>query len=183
MCDYVTRATDLFTLGCVGLIVGTAIFSYLADLKGRKLAFYMSTMAMMLFQLIQIGVSHNYGAYAAMKVMARQRARGDFLVSVHFQILAFACMLPLFQTPLSITTEISSVKSRAFVIGLGCVTWALGNMALPLLGWLIQRWKWITVACTLPMAFVFFSIKIVPESPRWLVTVGRMAEAKAVLVL
>ena len=45
-----------------------------------------------LFQLIQIWVSHSYGAFLAMK------------------ILAFACMLPLFQSPMSITTEISSIK-------------------------------------------------------------------------
>lgn len=55
------------------------------------------------------------------------------------QILAFAAMLPVFQTPLSISTEISSIKKRAEVIGLGCVTWALGNMALSLVGWLIPR--------------------------------------------
>ena len=49
-------------------------------------------------------------------------------------------MLPLFQSPLSISTEISSISKRAFVIGLGCVTWALGNMALPLVGWAIARY-------------------------------------------
>ena len=92
VCDLQTRATDLFTLGCVGLILGTAVFSWLADAKGRRLAFYLSTIAMIIFQLIQIWVSHSYGAFLAMK------------------ILAFACMLPLFQSPMSITTEISSIK-------------------------------------------------------------------------
>ena len=32
------------------------------------------------------------------------------------------------------------------------------------------------------MAFIFCTYKIVPESPRWLVTVGKMEEAKKVLV-
>ena len=163
VCDKAQRPTDLFTFGNVGLILGTAVFSYLADAKGRRLAFYVSTLAMIIFQLIQIAVSHLYGVYMAMK------------------ILAFACMLPLFQTPMAITTEISSIKARAFVIGFACVTWALGNMALPLIGWLIQRWKWISVASTLPMAFVFFTYRIVPESPRWLVSVGRLEDAKKVM--
>ena len=116
VCELQTRATDLFTLGCVGLILGTAFFSWFADAKGRRLAFFMSTLAMMVFQMAQIGVSHSYGAFLAMK------------------ILAMACMLPLFQTPMSITTEISSIEGRAFVIGLACVTWSLGYCALPLIG-------------------------------------------------
>ncbi len=31
VCMYQKRATDLFTLGVVGLIIGTAIFSLVAD--------------------------------------------------------------------------------------------------------------------------------------------------------
>ena len=68
VCDLVTRPTDLFTLGCVGLILGTAVFSWLADAKGRRLAFFFSTLAMIIFQLIQIGVSHEYAAFLTMKV-------------------------------------------------------------------------------------------------------------------
>ncbi len=68
VCEKVSRATDLFTLGCVGLILGTAVFSLLADFKGRRLAFYASTLAMILFQLIQIGISHKYAAYVVVKV-------------------------------------------------------------------------------------------------------------------
>ena len=68
VCDLATRATDLFTMGCVGLIIGTAIFSYIADVKGRLLAFYMSTVAMVAFQVIQVWVSHSYPAFLAMKV-------------------------------------------------------------------------------------------------------------------
>lgn len=91
-------------------------------------------------------------------------------------------MLPLFQTPMSLTTEISSIESRAFVIGLGCVTWSLGNMALPLIGWLLPRWKWLKVICTVPILLVFLTYKITPESPRWLVTQGRLEEAKKIMV-
>jgi len=61
------------------------------------------------------------------------------MIHTYLQILSFAAMLPLFQSPLSISTEISGITKRAYVIGFGCVTWALGNMALPLIGWLIAR--------------------------------------------
>ena len=94
VCDLVTRPTDLFTYGCVGLILGTALFSWLADAKGRKPAFYFSTILMVIFQLTQVGVSHSYPAFLAMK------------------ILSFACMLPMFQTPMGIVTEISNSKGQ-----------------------------------------------------------------------
>ena len=54
---------------------------------------------MVAFQLIQVGVSHVYGAYLAMK------------------ILSFACMLPMFQTPMGIVTEISNAKGDSKFIG------------------------------------------------------------------
>jgi len=163
VCDLATRVPDLYTYGCVGLILGTAIFSWLADAKGRKPAFYFSTVLMVAFQLIQVGVSHIYGAYLAMK------------------ILSFACMLPMFQTPMGIVTEISNAKARAYVIGLGCVAWSLGNCTLPLFGWAIARWKWIKVVCTVPAIIMYLTYFIVPESPRWLVSQGRMEDAKEVL--
>jgi hypothetical protein len=35
VCSRMARATSLFTLGVVGLIIGTAIFSAIADFKGE----------------------------------------------------------------------------------------------------------------------------------------------------
>jgi MFS family permease len=68
VCELEIRATDLFTLGNVGLIVGTAVFSAFADFKGRRLAFYIATAFAIGFQLVQIGVSHIYPLFVLMKV-------------------------------------------------------------------------------------------------------------------
>ena len=61
-------ATDLYTLGNFGLILGMAVFSALADYKGRRLAFYIVTAFAVGFSLIQIWVSHIYPLYVTMKV-------------------------------------------------------------------------------------------------------------------
>ena len=50
--------------------------------------------------------------------------------------------------------------------------------------WLMNSlsWKWLKVVCTVPVAFVFFTYKIVPESPRWLLAVGKIEAAKDILI-
>ncbi len=68
VCGKAKRATDLFTLGVVGLIVGTGIFSAIADFKGRKISFFISTAFMIVLTIISIFISHIYGAYLTFKV-------------------------------------------------------------------------------------------------------------------
>ena len=68
VCSKMKRATDLFTLGVVGLIVGTFIFSLIADFKGRKISFFLSTFFMIILCIIPIWVSHSYPWYLALKV-------------------------------------------------------------------------------------------------------------------
>jgi MFS family permease len=71
VCDKATRATDLFTLGVVGIIVGVAIFSTIADYKGRKPSFFICTGLMIVISIISVFVSHSYTAYLVLKVMYR----------------------------------------------------------------------------------------------------------------
>jgi hypothetical protein len=61
----------------------------------------------------------------------------DATEAIHLlpQILSFATMLPLFQSPMNITTELSTIKERGKVIGWSCVAWSFGNCALPFLAW------------------------------------------------
>ena len=69
VCDKGARATDLYTIGTAGLIVGTAFFSWFADWRGRRPAFFVSTLIVIIFQLAKIGLADNYTAYLIVKVM------------------------------------------------------------------------------------------------------------------
>ena len=143
VCSKMKRATDLFTLGAVGLIVGTFFFSAIADWKGRKPSFFFSTAFMIIFSIVSIFISDNYIAYIVVKVIF-ENVMYDLYETVRnifffLQVLAFAAMLPLFQSPMNIITEISTMDSRAFVIGFACITWSLGNCVMPFVAWLIPR--------------------------------------------
>ena len=70
VCDKGARATDLYTIGTAGLIVGTAFFSWFADWRGRRPAFFVSTLIVIIFQLAKIGLVE---ASRALGVRSRSR--------------------------------------------------------------------------------------------------------------
>ena len=57
-------------------------------------------------------------------------------------------MMPLFQSPMAIISEITTSKARGMALGWAFVTWAIGSCALPLIAWLIPYWKTLQVRRT-----------------------------------
>jgi len=163
VCGVGHYVSDLYTLGVVGLILGTFVFSAIADFFGRKTSFYIGIVTVMLFTFLQIPVSYSYDLFAL------------------FKVLATFGMLPLFQSPLNILCEICDVKNRGYVICFACLTWSLGQIAFPLVGWLIASWRLIKIVSVAPLVFLLFSWKMLPESPRWLISKSRTKEASKIL--
>ncbi|XP_059097213.1 carcinine transporter-like [Tigriopus californicus] len=163
VCSRQNYATNLYTIGVAGLIVGSGLLSALADFKGRKYSFFISTLLVIICSIAPIWFSHSYLWYCI------------------FKALSFACMMPLFQSPMNITTEISTSKMRGYVIGIACISWSLGNCALPLLAWLVNWWTTLRILCVAPLCFIFFYYEMLPESPRWLISKGRTDEALVII--
>jgi len=163
VCQKAHYTPDLYTLAVVGLILGTFVFSAVADFFGRKTSFYVGTASVIVFTLCMIPTSHNFHLFAFFKVMA-----------------AFG-MLPLFQSPLNILCEISNISKRGLVICYACITWSLGNIAFPLVGYIIASWRMLKIVSVAPLVLLFFTWSLLPESPRWLVSKGRTKEATAIL--
>ena len=53
------------------------------------------------------------------------------------------------------------------------------NMIFP--GWLIASWRLIKIVSVAPLVFLLFSWKLLPESPRWLISKSRTKEASKIL--
>lgn len=163
VCDKRSRPSDLLTIGIAGLIIGIFVFSAVSDFSGRKLVFYIGTIIVMVFNLVMIPVSHIYPLFA------------------FFKFVSSFGMMPLFQSPMNILCEISNINDRGFIIGYSCIMWSFGSLAVPLIGYLIPDWKILTAISMAPFIFIFFSWKILPESPRWLIARGRVNEATDIL--
>jgi putative MFS transporter len=57
----------------------------------------------------------------------------------------------------------------------------LGRILVPLTPFGIDGWRWLFVAGSLGAVIVWFVRRKLPESPRWLESVGRIAEAEAIV--
>ena len=64
------------------------------------------------------------------------------------------------------------------------VTWMIwvGGMAiLPLIAWVCGNWFYIGLATSIPGFLLFLYVPYLPESPRWLISVGRKEDAAKVI--
>ena len=74
-----------------------------------------------------------------------------------------------------------SVDYRAWIYSFTWMIWVFGMASLPLLAYLTRTWFLMGIATTLPGLLLFLYYWWIPESPRWLISQGKVAEAKEVI--
>jgi MFS transporter, SP family, arabinose:H+ symporter len=86
--------------------------------------------------------------------------------------------------------EISPAKWRGRLVGFfqinvvgGILVAYFSNYLIGLGGFGEAEWRWKLGIAALPAAFFFVMLFVIPRSPRWLASKGRLEEARAVLVL
>ena len=155
--------------GFVGMFVGAALLGRFADHVGRRTAFLLNLGVYSVFTLL--------GAFSAGPVL--------LIVSRFFAGIGIGAELPLVDTYLS---ELLPARERgrytawAYTLGFVGVPAAglLGRLLVPRrpFGW--DGWRWMFVIGSLGAAIVWSMRAGLPESPRWLESVGRFEEADAI---
>ena len=77
--------------------------------------------------------------------------------------------------------EIIGVKWRELVGVLYQVPFNLGHLSLPLFAYFIRDWRTLQFALSIPSVILISYYWLIPESPRWLFTIGRVDESVKVL--
>lgn len=150
-----------------GFFFGAILSGWLGDRFGRKnvmlwaLAFYtvMSVVA---------ALSPNFGVFLAARVLAGLGAGAESVIIAPF------------------ISEFIPPKRRGWFIGSLAGFFSFGFVGAALIGRFIvpigeDGWRWAQVVTAIPILLLLWWRRSLPESPRYLLSQGRMAEAEAVV--
>lgn len=165
-----TGAASFVAALFLGLFLGTAVVSFLADRFGRRTIFtwsllwYSASSIIMAFQTDVFGLNlwrFLTGIGVGVELVTIDTYLSE-LVPRHMRGRAFA---------INQTIQFCAVPVAAFL------AWVL--VPRTLLG--LDGWRWVVIAGALGAIVVWWIRRRVPESPRWLAQQGRMAEAERVM--
>jgi putative MFS transporter len=154
----------------VGMFIGATVLGRFADRFGRRTAF-----------LLNLGIYSAFTLAGAFSVNATVLIASRFLAGI-----GIGAELPLVDAYLSELLP-SHLRGRytawAYTIGFLGVPAAglLGRVLVPIELFGIQGWRWLFVAGSLGAVIVWLVRTRLPESPRWLESVGRTAEAELIV--
>ena len=158
--DYLTGLAQ--TLYFVGMVLGVITFGVLADYFGRK----------KVLVPIMLGVSLTGIITSVMP---------NFETFVIGRVLNACLAIAVFETYFTYMLEFVGGKWTT-IVGIGAqYIWVLGWLTLAGLAYLFRDWRDLMLWSSLPSLLSVLMAWLLPESPRWLLSVGRLEEAEAVV--
>ncbi|XP_050356078.1 uncharacterized protein LOC126777171 [Nymphalis io] len=158
--DWLPRTSN--TLFWVGSIFGNLFFGWFSDRYGRR-----PTILLMIVLEVPLAIAAsfpgNYWTYIALRV-----AGGLFFPA-------------LYQLPFILALELMPPARRTYTGIVVGMLFASGMCLLALLAYLLRDWFYLSLATSIPFVLLFGYYWLIPESPRWLVGRGRIADAEKVL--
>ncbi|XP_063159374.1 solute carrier family 22 member 13-like isoform X1 [Candoia aspera] len=145
-----------------GLLVGAVVLGPFSDWCGRR--------PVALLSLFLQGVSGVAAAFAP-----------SFYLYCALRFLLGTGLSGIIISSVALCTEWVGVAYRPHTIIASHVTFALGQMILAGLAYGLRDWRHLQIAGSAPVFFFLFYIWVLPESARWLVTKGKIEEAKKLL--
>lgn len=149
----------------IGMCVGSFFWGWIADKKGRKIAFTITILMFSLFSGV-CGLAMSVG----------------FLIGARFLTgLGIGGSVPV---DASILAEFAPARIRGYSNGALPITWPIATfitMAVALLVLPVWGWRGLFLVGVVPALLVFWVRRNVPESPRWLANRGRYEEARQAL--
>lgn len=151
----------------IGLFLGSLFFGWISDKVGRQKIFLVSFMLITVASVMQFYAETAMGLFLC-RVLIGIGLGGDF--SVGHAMLA----------------EFAPKKHRGVMLGSFSVIWTFGYVAATFVGTAMlglgdDAWRWMLASSAIPAGLILIARIGTPESPRWLVNQGRIAEARAIV--
>jgi sugar porter (SP) family MFS transporter len=157
-------AASSLLLGC---LLGAAAASMIGDRYGRRKSL---VAAALLFAFSSIGAA----LASTVTIFAVARLIGGLAIGL-------ASVL----TPVYIA-EISPSKNRGTLVSLNQLAIVIGILSAYLVNWQVARfgessWRWMLAVAALPSIAFLFGLLLIPESPRWLISIGDHNQGERIL--
>jgi len=150
-----------------GIAVGALAFGYLADRIGRKKLFVATLILYSVFA-VATAASPNYALFIVFRFITALGVGGEYSAVT------------------SAIAEFTPAKNRGRSNGLVMSFWALGGILASLVSIVIistlgLTWRYALLFGVLSAGYGLIARRLIPESPRWLASRGRLTEADRVV--
>ncbi|XP_049997599.1 solute carrier family 22 member 13 isoform X2 [Alexandromys fortis] len=145
-----------------GLLVGALIFGPICDWIGRR--------ACILVQLFMSGIMGVATAFVP-----------TFELYMTFCFLSATAVSGYMMSTMILISEWVGPSRRTRAMVLSQSNFAFGQMVLAGLAYGVRNWRLLQIAGTAPVFLLVFYFWVLPESPRWLLSKGRIEEAKQLI--
>jgi putative MFS transporter len=172
-----TDLVTINTLTVIGGLIGRLVGGYLADKYGRRYALSFNLLIYTLGGVLS-AIAPNYQTLLVSRLIVGIGLGGEFTIG------------------LAIVSEMVATKRRGTAVGtMGFASGGIGNFVAyglfvvvlgPLnnaLGGDLHSWRWLFAFLALPALLVVVYRRYLPESPRFLVAMGRIDEANRALTI
>eukprot|EP01084_Bolivina_argentea_P139962 246178_1 len=155
------------TIGAVvfaGMLIGAIFWPIISDRYGRRWAVILCNSGQIIFGMLSAAAWDMY----SMMILR-------FLTG--FCLGGSSCSFTLY-------AEFAPKEDRGKLLVLQQSFWAVGAFFNALLAWLVLEtlnWRWYLILSSVPLVFIVYLAWKLPESVQWLVTVGKIEEAEAIL--
>uniref|UniRef100_A0A2A4KAN0 Major facilitator superfamily (MFS) profile domain-containing protein n=1 Tax=Heliothis virescens TaxID=7102 RepID=A0A2A4KAN0_HELVI len=146
----------------IGILAGSLLFGYLSDRYGRKSVVLIS----LFFEVVSVAISAVV-PYFWLFMICR------FLIGVALGGTMLCCYVLLI--------ELCGKSFRPYLSGLQEMPFLIAYFSLPIIAYFVREWRQLQLVTSVPWAIVIVYYWLIPESPRWLITVGRKKEAIDIL--
>ncbi|XP_061558439.1 solute carrier family 22 member 4-like [Phycodurus eques] len=151
------------TIFFLGVLVGSFFSGVLADRFGRKMVLFATIIIQAVFTLVQI-------------------AAPSWEVFCLFLFCSGLGNISNYVSCFILGTEILTGNARViYSSAAASLGFTLGYMTLPLFAYFLRSWKTLLLAIGLPGLFYIPLWWVLPESPMWLLSQGRVMEAEAIV--
>lgn len=150
----------------IGLTLGTTIGGWMTDKLGRKKMFIFDVSLIAFLSVICVFLSTPFQLFCA-RLLIGVAIGADYPIAT------------------SMIAEFTPRRYRAISMGFIAAVWYLGANTAYLVGYFMTgidgAWKWMLASSVIPCLVILIGRWSVPESPRWLMSKGRINEANQIL--